>query len=309
MAELLAYRSGEWIPAHQLTIPVTDAGFVQGVTIAEQLRTFNGQLFRVAEHMQRLAHSLEIVGFNSPVPLEELAQVARRLAAENHPWLEPGDDLGLSLFVTPGPYSTFAPEGGEPLVGMHTYPLPFGLWADKYESGQAVVITSVTQVPASCWSPALKCRSRMHYYLADREAARQRPGARALLLDTDGYISEASTANVVLYHRHEGLVSPPHDAILPGVSVATLRQLAHQLEVPWSERAIAVQDVYAADELFLTSTSPCLLPVTSCDIRPIGTGQPGMMYRRLQEAWNELVRLDIAAQAQRFARRERRSSP
>ncbi len=299
---MLAYLNGRWID-EPLHVPVTDAGFVLGVTVAEQMRTFGGTLFRLEEHLARLRRSLQVVGVTPSIPLEQLAEDAKHLARENHRQLDPGDDLGLSLFITPGTYSTFQPDGSEPLVGMHTYPIPFRLWADKYTSGQALMTTNVTQVPASCWPPELKCRSRMHYYLADREAARRRPGARALLLDQNGFVSEASTANIVLYRRGEGLISPPSDTILAGISVGVLRELADELKITWNERPLRPEDVYRSDEVFLTSTSPCLLPVTVCDGHDIGDGRPGPVGRRLLDEWGRRVNIDIVAQARRFANR------
>jgi len=300
MAEL-AYWNGDLVPAAALSVPVTDAGFVQGLAVAEQMRTFGGRLFRFEEHLRRLRRSLEIVGIEG-VELDSLARAARELVAHNHRLLESGDDLGLSLFVTPGPYATFAPPGPcLPTVGMHTYPLPFGLWAGKYAVGQKLVVTSVRQVPESCWPTELKCRSRMHYYLADREASRRESGARALLLDQEGFVTEASTANVVIFRRAEGLVSPPREKILPGVSVAVLEELGKELGVSFCHHPLTVEDVASADEVLLSSTSPCLLPVVSLDGHPIGAGQPGPMLRTALDAWSKLAGLDIVDQARRFA--------
>jgi branched-subunit amino acid aminotransferase/4-amino-4-deoxychorismate lyase len=219
--------------------------------------------------------------------------------------LAAGDDLGLSIFVTPGLYSAYAGSGPvEPTVCLHTYPLPFGRWAGKYRTGQGLVTTGVEQVPAECWPPTLKCRSRMHYYLADRRAQAAEPGSRALLLDGDGFVCEASTANVVAYFADAGLVSPRHDKILPGISIAVLMELAARLGIPFSERDLTPHDLAAADEVILTGTSPCLLPAVRLGGRPIAAGTPGDCYRRLLAAWNELVGIDIVAQATMFAARQ-----
>src|SRR5436190_10494425 len=108
MSEPLAYLNGRYLPFSQVAISVTDGGFVQGVTVAEQLRTFGGKLFRLEQHLARLARSLAIVGIELEMPVEKLGEIARELAAKNHASLDTGDDLGLSMFVTPGPYSTFS---------------------------------------------------------------------------------------------------------------------------------------------------------------------------------------------------------
>jgi branched-chain amino acid aminotransferase len=197
-------------------------------------------------------------------------------------------------------YPTFTPDGPrEPTFGMHTYRLPFSLWADKYRVGQSLVTASVRQVPPACWPTDLKCRSRMHYYLADREAAAREPGARALLLDVDGRVCEASTANILAYRRSEGIISPPLDRILHGISLDVAFRLAAQLGIGITFRDLTADEVAEADEVMLSSTSPCLLPVSRLDGRPIGDGKPGEVFRSLIAAWSELVGVDIVGQAQR----------
>ncbi len=303
-----AFLNGQLIPAAQATLQVYDAGFVLGVTVAEQVRTFAGHLFRLEQHLKRLAHSLAIIDVDPGISMSELEKAAVKLAKRNHALMDEGDDLGLSIFVTPGPYSTMAAVADEagttgPTVCMHTYPLPFQLWADKYESGQSLVISDIKQVPATCWPSELKCRSRMHYYLADSKARQVQPDARALLLDCDGFVLEASTANIVIYDRDEGIVSPPKEKILPGVSVATVTDLAAELGIPFLHRSLAVDDVLHADEVMLCSTSPCVWPVLDVDGRVIGEGRPGEIFESLLAAWSDLVNMDIKTQARRFATR------
>ncbi len=303
MVDEQAYLNGKFLPASAMRLPPTDAGFVLGVTVAEQLRTFRGELFRLEDHLNRLAHSLKLVGVDPGTDPERMAATARELVAHNRTLLGPEEELGLSVFATPGTYATFAPEGPpEPTLGMHTYRLPFRLWAEKYRTGQALRTASVRQVPRECWPTELKCRSRMHYYLADREAAAQEPGARALLLDLDGRVSEASTANVLVYRRGEGLISPPLERILHGISLDVAFRLAGRLGIGTVFRDLTPAEVAQSDEVLLSSTSPCLLPVTRFDGRPIGTGKPGEVFRSLIAAWSELVGVDIVAQAQRFGR-------
>ena len=303
MNEPLAYLNGRYLPASQAVLPVTDGGFVQGVTVAEQLRTFGGKLFRLEQHLARLARSLAIVGIELEMPVEKLGEIARELAAKNHVQLQPDDDLGLSIFVTPGPYSTFSGNSlvSGPTIGMHTYQLPFHLWHEKYERGESLVVTNVRQVPSACWPTELKCRSRMHYYLADKQARQIEPGARALMLEERDFVTEASTANILVYYQNVGLVSPPKEMILPGVSAAVVEELAGSLRIPFSFRPLTVDDVAAADEALLCSTSPCVWPVTRITGRPIADGKQGGMARKLLTAWSELVGVDIAAQASRFA--------
>ncbi len=204
MTEPEAFLNGRFVPQSAATLPVYDAGFVLGITVAEQLRTFGGELFRVEAHLQRLARSLAIVGVAPGLELKELSDNARELARRNHRLLAAGDDLGLCMFVTPGAYPTMAPLGKQgPTVVMHTFPAAFHLWADKYETGESLTTTPVQQVPSACWPVELKCRSRMHYYLADQAARKIDPKSRAVMLDEDGYVTESTTANLLIYYKDE----------------------------------------------------------------------------------------------------------
>lgn len=302
MSQPTAFLNGQWIPASAAAISVSDAGFVQGTTVAEQLRTFAGKLFRLQDHLARLTHSLEIIGVDPGMTPDALAEVAEELARRNHALLAPSNDLGLSIVVTPGIYSTFGPPGPkQPTVCLHTYPLPFHLFAAKYRDGQSLATTDIEQVPAQCWPPTLKCRSRMHYYLADRQAATIDPQARALMLDSRGFVTEASTANLLIYRADEGFVSPSFTNILHGISLSVAVELAAKLGIPFSQRDLTPNDVATADEAFLTSTSTCALPATRLNGRPIGSGQPGKVFARLLTAWSEMVGVDIVAQAERYA--------
>ncbi|WP_254512645.1 aminotransferase class IV [Anatilimnocola floriformis] len=310
MSEPLAYLNGTLVPASQAAISVTDAGFMQGVTVAEQLRTFGGKLFELPRHLARLQRSLSIVGVELPISIDELAARAQELATHNHNLLQPGDDLGLSMFVTPGTYPTFAaaapgshPAAPVPFFCLHTYPLQFATWVQKYEQGETLVATDVRQVPSDCWPVELKCRSRMHYFLADRAARLKQPGARAIMQDQRGFVTEASTANLLIYRAAEGIVSPPRASILPGVSVAVLGELAAELKIPWSERDLTLADCEAADEILLCSTSPCVWPVTHFNGQTISQGTAGPIARQLLAAFSRRTGIDIERQAKQFSQR------
>ena len=298
MTEPLAYLNGDFIPVSQLRISVDDLGIIQGVAISERLRTFGGVLFRLDEHLQRMNNSLQIVDLTPELTTPEIGGIVQELVQRNMDFVGEEDDLGISLFVTPGLIT-----GGSPTVGIHAYPLPFGQWAAYFTEGQMLAETGVRQVPSSCWPVALKCRSRMHYYLADQLANKRFPGSRAVLLDQDGFVSEASTANIVIYRDGVGILSPPLERILPGVSLSVLAELADTLGMSFHYRDMRLEDLQSADEILLCSTTPCVWPVTRLNGQAVGRGVNGPVFRQLLEAWSELVGLDIAGQARRFAHR------
>jgi branched-chain amino acid aminotransferase len=304
-SEPLAYLNGRWIPLSQAAVSVFDGGFVQGVTVAEQLRTFGGQLFRLDQHLARLQRSLAIIGVDPGLTAAAFTEIALALVEQNRKLLDPADDLGLTMFVTPGAYGAYASVAATkgPTVCLHTQPLPFGQWAGKYRTGESLVVTDVMQVPVACWPAELKCRSRMHYYLADRAAREIEPGARAVMLDHQGFVTEASTANLLLYRASEGILSPPRASILPGVSVAVLAELAAEHSIPWCERDLTLADCETADEILLCSTSPCVWPVTRFNGKVISQGRAGEMAKKLLAAFSQRAGVDIAAQALQFSKR------
>jgi branched-chain amino acid aminotransferase len=302
----IAWLNGDFLPAAALSIPVGDAGFVLGATVTEQLRTFRGRLYQPDAHGTRLQASLAIAGIDlteacggdtTPAGLsiasvlDAAAEVARKNAARR----PADDDLGLSIFVTPGDLAA-QHEGrpGTPRVAIHSFPLAFRLWYRSYTEGVSLRRVQVRQVPDACWPVQLKCRSRMHYHLADREAAALEPGSRALLEELDGTVCETSTANVITVRK--GVLSTPIHA-LEGVSLRSTRELAEALDLAWEPRRLVAADVASADEVLLTSTPNCLLPVTRYEGSPIGDGTPGPIYTRLLAAWSDAVGVDIPQQA------------
>lgn len=299
----VAYVNGHFMEGTP-GVSVHDAGFVQGLTVSEQLRTFGGRLFRLEQHLERLGRSLAILGVRPGLSLEELGAVAREVAARNQGRLDPDDDLGVTMFVTPGRFNAAKElDPGGPLTCVHAQPIAFGSWAHKYTQGERLTISNVRQVSPRSWPAELKCRSRMHYHLADREARSVDPRSRALLLDLDGFVSEASTANVLAYFRGEGLVSPLRTKILPGISLDTIRSIAVEREIPFQERDLLPEELLRADEVMLCSTSPCLLPVVRINDQPVSSGRPGPVFEQVLDAWSQHVGLSIADQARRFADR------
>ena len=293
----IAWVDGSFLPRQSLFLPVGDAGFVLGATVTEQLRTFRGRLFVANAHQERLHESLQIVGIDSGRPLAEVFAAAAELAARNHAVGPADDDLGLVIFVTPGDQpSQHRGMRGTPRTVIHTFPLAFRLWADAYEHGVPLRSVSVRQVPDACWPVQAKVRSRLHYFLADREAHAAEPGARAVVCHLDGRVSETSTANIAIV-RDGTILAPPAADALAGVSLRCAESLAESLGLSWTTRSLTEQDLADADEILLTSTPNCILPATRFNGRAIGTGRPGEIYQSLLAAWSVLAGLDIAAQA------------
>jgi branched-chain amino acid aminotransferase len=294
----IALFNEDIVPQGQLHIELDDIGFVMGTTISERLRTFGGQLFQAEEHFSRLALSLESLGLASVELLSRVQTAAVDIVAHNSGLCATGSDLGLVVLITPGRAGTNVPT-----VLVYSSALPFSEMHSWYSDGVALQVASYRQVPETCWPSHLKCRSRMHYYLADQEARSKQSTARALLLDQHGNVAEASTANLLIYNKDTGLVSPRKENILPGISLLVLENLAVQLGVNFQYADFSATELMEADEVMLCSTSPSVWAVRECNGQACGAGADGEMVRRLQQGFSDLVGLDIVAQAAELALR------
>jgi branched-subunit amino acid aminotransferase/4-amino-4-deoxychorismate lyase len=298
--EPIVYLNGRTVPASQAALPIWDAGIVQGATVTEQTRTFRHRPWRLDQHLDRLFASLRYASIDAGLTKSDFVAISNELVAHNAALIGPDDDLGVLQFVTAGEYPTYAAMSGRPVrtgatVCAHTFPLPFALWARRMREGAHLVTPSVRQVPPQCYDAKLKCRSRMHYFLADREARLADPEAVALLLDLDGYVTETSTANLLVVERGV-IVSPTTRNTLAGISRQTAIELAARLGIPFAERDLRLYDVLNAAEVFLASTPYCLMPVTRVNGTLVGRGQIGPVYKQLLAAWSAEVGLDIARQ-------------
>lgn len=307
MTEPLVYLTGKLVPASQAHLAIFDAGIVLGATVTEMTRTFRHEPYRLDDHMDRLFRSLKYTRMDIGTSKADLAEMSRELVAHNAKLVDPEDELGLIHFVTAGEFPVYAGSAGRaarltPTVCAHTFPMPFELWASKLDTGSHLVTPSIRHVPPQCYDPKMKYRSRMHYYLADKEAQLVDPDASALLLDLDGNVTETGGANFLMVERGT-IVSPTLTNTLPGISRATVIELAAMLEIPFVERDIQVHSVMNADEAFTATTPYCIMPVTKINGVPIGDGKPGPIWRRLIAAWSELVGIDIELQMREGAKR------
>jgi branched-subunit amino acid aminotransferase/4-amino-4-deoxychorismate lyase len=307
MPEPLVFLNNNLVPASQAHLAIFDAGVVMGATVTEMTRTFNQQPFRLDDHLDRLFRSLKYTRMDIGMSKEQLAAASRELVAHNVALVDPEDELGLIHFVTAGELPVYAGSAGRaarmtPTVCAHTFPMPFELWAGKLDTGSHLVTPSIRHVPPQCFDPKMKYRSRMHYYLADKEAQLVDPDASALLLDLAGNVTETSGANFLIVERGT-IVSPTLVNTLPGISRATVIELAAKLDIPFVEKDIQVHSVMNADEAFTTSTPFCALPVTKLNGVEIGNGKPGPVWRRLLTAWSELAGVDIEKQIREGAAR------
>ena len=305
MTEPIAYLDGEYVPISQAKVSVFDLGLVLGASVTEMIRTFNQTPFRLQDHLQRLLKSLKAVGFSHNLTIETLTEIGQHVVEHNAALIPAHHDLGLVMFATAGQNLTYVGAAGlersqVATVCVHTFPLPFELWADKIENGQHLITPSIRHIAADSVDPRIKNRSRMHWYLADRQAKLVAADAGALLLDHEGNVTETSTGNFFIVSDGV-IITPGGGHALGGVSQMTVVELAQQLGMPYREMVVHPYDVINADEAFTSSTPYCLMPVTKLNGSEIGSGKPGPVFGRLMSAWGDRVGIDILDQIRRVA--------
>lgn len=316
MQEPLAYLNGRIAPISQAMLPVHDMGIVMGASVTEMARTFHHACFHLRDHVDRLYRSIRHVGFDVDLAPDAFVDLVLELVTINSRLIPRHHDLGVSMFITAGTSLVYTGYAGKsthrkPTVCVHTFPLPFELWAEKYSAGQHVVTPSIRHLPPECLDPKIKARSRMHWYLADEQARLVDPRAISLLLDRQDNVTETATANFLMVHKGR-VITPTSRNTLQGISQQVVGELCEQLKIPFEQRDFQVYDVVNADEAFTSSTPYCILPVTRINGKPIGDGLPGPIYNELLKAWNQLVGLDVATQmeqgaAERLAQQEQDS--
>lgn len=288
--ERIVYLNGEFVQESQAVISVRDRGFVYGDAVFDTTRTFGGRIFKLSEHLDRFFNSLRYLRMDPPLTKQQFADITMQVLDANLPLLEEGGDYWVTQRVTRG-----AP-GGSPTVIVECVPLPFAQRAAYYRDGMPVIVPSVRRTPPDAMSPRAKMHNYINLVLATQEVEAQNPDAWPILLDMNGNLCEGPGANIFLVKDGE-VLTPREQYVLAGISRETAIDLAHELDVPLREADLDLYDAYTADEAFITSTSFCIVPVSSFNGNAIGSGGvPGPITDRLTKAYSGLVGVDIAAQ-------------
>jgi branched-chain amino acid aminotransferase len=302
MADYVAYFNGEFLPFSQVKIDPLDRGFLVGDCVFDVARTFNGKSFRMREHVDRLYRSLKYVRIDPGLTPDELERISEEVISRNEHVRADVGDYQLWQFVTRG-RGRWAHKAGPPAIGICTRQMGFVRFADLYDTGAHGVVVRTRSFNPDALDPKVKNFSRMNFNLAELEASDVDPEGWPILLDSRGNLTEGVGYNLFLVT--DGVIKTAGDrSVLQGVSRGTVFDLAKELGIPVSEEDLQPYDLYTADEAFFTSTSPCVLPVTRVDRRPIGTGKPGPTVKRLLQAWSETAGVDIVAQAKYYANKE-----
>jgi branched-chain amino acid aminotransferase len=296
--ERIAYFNGDYVPESRVLVPFRDRSWIYGDGVFDVARTFAGRVFKLEEHVERLYRSLKVLRIDPGLSAEETIDISHEVIRRNAHLLGPDDDYWVAQRVSRGVQAVAGDNWSHygPTVIVECMPLPLKARAAHFRDGIDVVVPSVRRTPPDSLTPRAKTHNYLNVISADLEVHAHSPEAWAVLLDTNGNLCEGLGSNIFVA-RDGRLLTPQERYVLPGVSRATAIELAAEAGIPCVEADIDLYDAYAADEVFLTSTSLCICPVRSVNGNPVGDGTvPGPITRRLTEAYVELVGCDFVAQ-------------
>jgi branched-chain amino acid aminotransferase len=272
--------NGVVVPAEEARVSVLDNGFAFGDSVYEVLRTYAGLAFEPGRHFRRLRASAARLGF--PIPASDadlLAQVDGLLARVG------SGESYIRIIVSRGlgDCSYHFDEVRGPTVVMIQKPLPPHP-AFHYEDGIKVAAVGVRRNHPRALDPAIKSSNLLNNVLAVREA-QSRGAEEPVLLNHEGFLAEGASTNVFLARAGKILTPPLAAGILAGITREVVLELLPGLGIPCGEEPLRLEDLLAADEAFLTSTTREVVPVKQVDETRIGSGRPGALTRRVMDAF------------------------
>jgi len=274
------YLNGEFMRADEAKISVLDRGFIFGDGIYEVVPVYDGKPFRMTEHLDRLDRSLKALRIAQPMDraawLDLIGQLASRSATPT---------CIVYLQVTRGVYKrdhAFPAQAVPPTVfGMATVFNPPS--AAQREQG-----ISLIGIPDERWLHCeIKSVSLLGNVLARQQAVEA--GADEVAQFRDGFLTEGSSSNIWVVSGGKLLAPPKNNLILEGIRYGLMGELAAEAGIPFEARRITEDEVAAADELLVTSATKEVLPATSYNGKPVGSGKPGPVYARIRAGYDARI--------------------
>jgi branched-chain amino acid aminotransferase len=279
------YINGKLFDKQDAKVSVYDHGFLYGDGVFEGIRVYNGKVFKLREHIDRLYDSARHIGLEVPLNREQMMDAVVSTVQANNK-----KDGYIRLVLSRGagtlgldPRKTSDPQVIIIVDDIALYP------PELYESGLEIVTAATIRNHPNATNPRIKSLNYLNNILAKMEGIRA-GCVEVLMLNHKGEVAECTGDNIFLV-KNGVLRTPPIDAgILEGITRNAVMELARQAGITVQELALTRHDVYAADECFLTGTAAEVIPVVKCDGRPIGHGKPGPITRQLRERFQQLTR-------------------
>lgn len=273
--EATVYLNGEWMPLSEARIPVLDRGFIFGDGVYEVIPVYAGRPFRAAQHLARLARSLELLRIPNPHDAAQWMTLIGKLQEAN-----PMPDQMIYIQVTRGVARRTHAFPGEVTPTVFLMSNPMSLPAAAATQQGVACITIEDRRWLYC---QIKSTSLLGNVLAAQAAADH--GVTEAIQLRDGMLTEASASNVWVVK--DGAVSaPPKDnQILEGIRYGLIEELCETMGIGFASRPVSREELFAADEVLLSSASKEILPVVTIDGQTIGQGEPGPVFKRLYAAY------------------------
>jgi len=285
--EQWVYINGAYFRKDEAKVSVFDHGFLYGDGVFEGIRVYDGNVFRLKEHLERLYDSAKSIMLEIPMTMEEMQQAVVDAVRKNGL-----RNAYIRLVVSRGVGSlSLDPEScSNPQVIIIVDQVRL-FSKELYENGLPIVTVPTRRNIPDALNPKIKSLNYLNNVLVKIEANRAGVG-EALMLNEHGYVAEGSGDNIFIVKKGVLYTPPGYVGALEGITRRAIMDLADQLGYPVKEQPFTRHDVYIADEAFLTGTAAEVIAVVEVDGRRIGTGKPGPITRRLLEEFRKLVRVD-----------------
>ncbi len=283
------YLDGKFVDEADAKVSVFDHGLLYGDGVFEGIRIYDGNIFRLEEHLERLEYSAKAIMLKLPMSRQELSEATCESCRQNN--LQNGyirlvvtrgvGDLGLAPWLCAKP-SVFIIASK-----ISLYP------QEHYDNGLAIVTVPTRRINPAALPPTIKSLNYLNNILGKIEA-KQFGALEAIMLNDQGFIAECTADNIFTVHKGEILTPQASQGALKGITRGTIFDIAQELNVPIREVNMTRYDVWVADECFLTGTGAEVIPVTKLDGREIGAGKPGPITQQVLESFRRRVRTEGA---------------
>ena len=281
--ERIVFVNGRFCPESEAKISVFDHAVLYGDGVFDTCIAWRGNIFKLEQHLDRLFRSLAMIQLAAPYPREELRQLVIDTVRRNQL-----QDAYVKCLITRG--TTEEPllsvHGSRPGCIIFARPFLYIVNPERMAAGVRVKTSAIRRIPVECLDPRIKSLNYLNIVLAKMDAA-VAGSEEAILLDTDGHVTEGPGYNIFAVHG-DRLITPA-TGVLEGITRETVMQLAPALGLIPASSTLDLYDLYIADEVFLTSTAGGLIPVVEVDGRRIGRGDPGPTVARLSAAYEEAL--------------------
>ena len=278
------YIDGEFYDKENAKISVFDHGLLYGDGVFEGIRFYNGRVFRLEQHVDRLFDSARAICLN--IGLDKAAVTEATLETIRRNGLHDGY---VRLVVTRGVGDLGLNPALCPKASVIIIASKITLYSpEKYEHGLEVVTCATRRIPHGALSPMVKSLNYLNNVLAKIEA--QNAGAgEGLMLNEQGFVAECTGDNIFIVKNGVITTPPIASGALAGVTRSVVFDLAGEFGIPIHEPMMTRYDIYTADECFLTGTAAEVIPAVKLDTRLIGDGQPGPVTKKLIARFHELT--------------------